>query len=265
MGLLNTISGIFGGSSAQVGGEAGREANVFSQRAIDELRQQFAPFKEAGAVALPEVIQGITASGLGERLEEIFGTDIFNQLVEEQTSAVEGQLAAGGLTRSGAAISEAAAIPTDLALKLEQLLTSRATGLAFGAQGAGAETSLNVANLLSQQGQNIASGILTDAQARAAGAQNLVNLTTTAAGIFFSDPSLKENIERISHIGDLDLYQWDWIDKAKGTMIEKCGTVGFMADEVQEKYPQHVSDYCGFMVVDYPSLLDELEAQKWPH
>ena len=265
MGLLDTLSGIFGGSSSQVGGEAARETGRFSQRAINELREQFAPFAEAGAVALPEVVQGITAGGLGERLEEIFGTDIFNRLVEERTGAVEGQLAAGGLTRSGTAIAEAASIPTDIGLALESLLTGRSQDLAFGAQGAGATTSTNIANLLSRQGQDVASGILTDAQARAAGGQNLVNVATTAAGIFFSDPALKENIEIISQIGNLDLCQWDWIPETKGTMIEKYGTMGFMADEVKEKYPQHVSDFCGFMVIDYPSILDELKAGPWQH
>lgn len=261
--LLDRLSGIFGGSSSQVGAPAASAANRFSRQAIEELRAQFAPFGEAGAAALPSVVQASTAGGLAERLKEILETDIFGSLVEEQARSVEGQLSAGGLTRSGTALAEASSIPTDIALKIEALLAGRSQDLAFGAQGAGAQTSANVASLLGQQGQNISSGILTDAQARAAGGQNLVNVATTAAGIFFSDPALKENIEIVSTIGDLDLCQWDWIPETKGTMIEKYGTLGFMADEVKEKYPQHVSDFCGFMVIDYPSLLDELEAQPW--
>lgn len=260
---MDILSSIFGGSSSQVGGQAAGQANVLSQQAIDEIRQQQIPFAEAGALALPEVLQGITPEGLSGRLSEILGTDVFQDLLGERTRAVEGQLAAGGLTRSGTAIEAAAQIPTDIALGLESLLTGRATDLAFGAQGAGSQASANIAGLLTQQGQNVASGILTDAQARAAGGQNLVNLATTAAGIFFSDPALKENIEQISHIGDLGLFEWDWRPETKGTMIEKYGTTGFMADEVREKYPHHVSDFCGFMVIDYPSLLDELEAQIW--
>ncbi len=277
MGLLDNLSAIFGGSSAQVGGEAARETGRFSRQAIEELRRQFgitqeqiAPFIEAGVGALPEVVRGATTGGLSERLGEIFETPIFERLVGERGRAVEGQLAAGGLTRSGTALEEAAAIPTDIGLALESLLSGRQTALAgtgqaatFGQAGLGAGTSTNIANLLTQQGRDIASGILTDAQARAAGGQNIVNLATTAAGIFFSDPSLKENIELISEIGDLSLYEWDWIPEAKGTMIEKCGTIGFMADEVKEKYPHHVSDFCGFLVIDYPSLLDELEGTKW--
>jgi len=48
-------------------------------------------------------------------------------------------------------------------------------------------------------------------------------------------------------------------------MIEKCGTIGFMADEVEKLYPQHVNEYWGLMVIDYPALLDELDGKKWSH
>lgn len=185
MGLFDAIGSIFGGG-AQVGGQAAGESNVLLQQAIAELRGQQAPFTAAGEAALPEVLSGITPGGLDERLGQIFGTDVFQNLVEERTGAVEGQLAAGGLTRSGTALSEAAAIPTDIGLALESLLTGRAQDLAFGAQGAGAQTSTNIANLLTKQGSNISSGILTDAQAIAAGGQNLINIGTTAAKIFFS-------------------------------------------------------------------------------
>jgi len=275
MGLVSQLGNIFTGSQgAKAATQAAGQANIFSQMGVDELRQQFgatqeqlAPFIQAGTGALPGVVQGTTAGGLDERLAEIFGTDIFETLRGERTRAVEGQLAAGGLTRSGTALEEAAAIPTDIGMMIEQLLSGRATGLA----GMGQQTALNVgqlggqaaagaAGLFEQQGQNVASGILGAQQARAAGTENLVNLATTAASIFFSDPALKTDIKPISHIGDLNLYTWDWIPEAAGTMIEKCGTTGFMADEVAAKYPQHVKDFCGFMVIDFPSLLAELEA-----
>lgn len=259
------------------GGSAAEQANIFAEKSIAELRRQFdltqeniLPFVAAGTGALPDVVQGITAGGLDERLAEIFGTGAFESLIGERTRAVEGQLAAGGLTRSGTAIQEAANIPTSLGLALEELLTGRATNLAASGQNAalglgqlGAQTSGGIANLFAQQGQNLASGILTDAQARAGGISNLFSAATlglTAGNVGgFSDPVLKENIEAISKVGDLAIYQWDWVPETKGTMIEKCGTMGFMADEVKEKYPHHVDDFCGFMVIDYPALLDELE------
>lgn len=273
-GAASFAGDLFGGGGGGAGAGSAAAANALSQQGIEEIRRQFnlsrediAPFIEAGVGALPDVIQGTTAGGLEERLGQIFGTDVFKNLVGERTRAVEGQLGAGGLTRSGTAIKQAAAIPTDIGLALESLLSGRAQSLAgqgqsatFGQAQLGAQTSGSIANILSQQGQNIASGILADQQASAAGTEQLVNIATTAASIFFSDPALKENIEQISHIGDLTLYEWDWIEGAKGTMIEKCGTIGFMADEVKEKYPQHVGECGGFMTIDYLALLNELEA-----
>ena len=286
------IKSFFGGDDS--GSRAAAAQVAGQQSGIDELRRQFGitqenltPFIEAGTGALPGVIQGTTAGGLDERLAQIFDTDVFGSLVEERQRGVQGQLAAGGLTRSGTAIQEAANIPTSLGLALEQLLTGRGTALAGAGQSAaaglgqfGAQASGGIANLLQQQGQARSSGIITDAEAGQAGLSNIFGLLSgagsavgglapaggtlskvaTAAGIFFSDPALKKNIEPISHIKNLGLFQWDWIEETKGTLIEKCGTIGFMADEVKIKYPQHVSDYCGFLVINYPALLDELEA-----
>lgn len=271
--MPSALSSVFGGGSSQVGGGAAAASNVGINKQIAELRRQFdvtqgniTPFLEAGTEQLAPLTQGTTAAGLDERLAQIFGTDAFGALRDERTRAIEGQLAAGGLTRSGTAIQEAANIPASLGLALEEMLTGRSSNLAGTGLGAatglgqfGAQTSSAIGQALAQQGKNISSGILTDQQARAAGGENLVNLATTAAGIFFSDPVLKENVEQISSINDLAVYQWDWVPETKGTMIEKCGTIGFMADEVREKYPHHVKNYCGLMTIDYPSLLSELE------
>ena len=83
--------------------------------------------------------------------------------------------------------------------------------------------------------------------------------------LFFSDPVLKMNVEKVSDIGPLSLVQWDWIPETEGTLIEGCGTLGFMADEVEKHYPHRVSEFCGLMVIDYPGLLDDLEADLCPH
>ena len=71
---------------------------------------------------------------------------------------------------------------------------------------------------------------------------------------------LKENIEEIGQINDLKVYQWDWIAPAKDTVVGLCHTVGFMADEVKEKYPQFVKEFGSYDVIEYFELLDHLEA-----
>lgn len=147
----------------------------------------------------------------------------------------------------------------------------------FAEQLLGGGVSTNIANLLTQQGQNTASGLLASAQAKAAGIGGIFGVgsalakgaftlgqTETAgrlAKTFFSDPRLKENIEQITQIGDLGVYQWDWIDAVKDTIVANGDTMGFMADEVEEKYPQHVGEFGSFKTIDYPSLLDELQAK----
>lgn len=269
--------GLRGGSDA--GSAAAAAANAASEREIAELRRQFnktqaniKPFLDAGASQLPALMEGATAEGLDARLRKIFASDTFGDLVDERTRAIQGQLSAGGLTRSGTGLAEAAAIPTDLGLAIENLLNDRSTQLAGSGQNAavglgalGSQTSFGIANSLGRQGQNTASGILADSQAQAQQKQNLLGTAATAAGIFFSDPRLKENVEQISEIADLGVYQWDWKEETKGLGVDSWGNIGFMADEVKEKYPQHVGEYCGLMTIDYESLLDELETKACQH
>lgn len=260
-----------GGSKKKAGSRGAGAANAASQLGIDELRRQFgvtqenlAPFIQAGTEALPGVTEGTTAQGLDARLAEIFNTDIFGSLVDERTRALEGQLSAGGLTRSGGALQEIAGVPTDVGLGIEQTLFDRLSGLAGQGLGAasslgqiGVKPSLGIASLFNKQGQNTASGIIADSQAKAKGLGQVISIASKA--FFASDPLLKKNVEHISNLGDLKLFMWDWIEGAKGTFVEKCPNIGFMADEVEQKYPQFVKEFGGFKMVMYPALLDELE------
>ncbi len=259
-----------GGDSGKKAARAQTEANNAS---IAEMRRQFgitqeniAPFLQAGQGAVPGVVQGSTIGGLDERLAQIFNSDIFGSMVDQRQRAVEGQLSAGGLTRSGTAMQEAARVPTDIGLMLEQMLNGRETNLmntglnsAVGLSQMGQQNSGSIANMMSQSGQATSSGIITDAQSKAQSQQNTLATVATVAAMFFSDPRLKENVEQISTIHNLSLNQWDWKPETKGTLVEGCSNIGFMADEVKEKYPHHIYEFGGFMVVDYPALLDELE------
>lgn len=269
----SVIGSVFGGSDA--GSQAAAMHSAGAQGGIDFLKHQLEkaqnrldPFFRHGRNQLGALIQGTTAEGLDARLGRLFDTDIFRNLVDERTRAVEGQLAAGGLTRSGTALEEIARVPTDLGMALEEMLTGRSRALATAGQNAalgignaGASFGGAIANLLRDQGEALASGHLADEQSDAAGKQQLFNTAATAALMFFSDPALKNNVEQVGQIHDLKLYQWDWKPEFEGTAVMVCGTVGFLADEVAEKYPQHVAEFGGFQIIDYPSLLDALEAK----
>lgn len=254
------------------GQQGARAANQANQLGIDELRRQFdttqgniQPFVQAGQEALPGVQAGGTLAGFSGNLSDIFNTDIFKTLVDERTRATQGQLAAGGLTRSGTAVEEIANIPTNVGLGIEQTLFDRQAGLtgqglsAAGSLGGfGAQSSGGIASLLNQQGQNTASGLLADQQAKASFVGQLLGVASSAATGFFSDPRLKENVEQVADIGDLGVFEWDWIEKAKDTIVAAFPTLGFMADEVEEKYPHLIHEFGGFKIIDYSALLDEL-------
>ena len=83
-----------------------------------------------------------------------------------------------------------------------------------------------------------------------------------AAGAFaaMSDPALKQNIVAISRAGPLTVYRWEWTEEARQSDLPLGDTVGFMADEVQKIYPQHVERIGGFLAVKYGPLMKDLEA-----
>lgn len=300
--------------------------DVATQRAEDIEAGQLAGlqgFIEPGAQAFGEFARGTTVAGLGQDISDIVGSEAFGGLLDIRRREQQGQLSAGGLTRSGGALEAAADLPTDLAFQIQNQLAGRrgeAAQLGLGAAGTaiagrrqpqfigagvqgptfvgapqaapagvsgqqfgfmeqllGGDVASQIAQLLAQQGQNLASGTLAAQQAKAAEFSQGVRLLTDAGGFFsgggsggqavaagasfFSDPRLKENVEKITDIGDLGVYQWDWIPEVRDTLVQDCINYGFMADEVSEKYPQHVHEFGGFDVIDYGPLLDDLSAK----
>lgn len=196
---IGAAAGAIGGSliTAKSGSKAARAESEANLAAIAEQRRQFdtttgnvQPFLSAGVGALPLVQEGLTAEGLDARLARLMNTNTFGSLVDRRTQAVEGQLASGGLTRSGTAVQEIANIPTELALALENMLTGRATNLAGSGQNAalglgslGASSANSISALLSRSGRARSSGILSDSQALSGLIQNSLN----AGARIFSD------------------------------------------------------------------------------
>jgi len=290
------VKGLFGDSGAPSEAAGAQVAQI--QEAIRAIQSQqgittanLDPFLRAGTGALPGVQQASTIGGFGQRIGELSRGGALQPLIDERTRGVQGALSAGGLTRSGTAVQELAAVPQDILFAIEQMLSQRGTNLAnLGQQTGvqlgqfGANAASNIANLQSGIGAVQGAGILGTAEARAgqagaiaggfgdlfkAGASAGLFGAGGAGGVdefgnsFFSDPRLKENVEEISRIpvdqGHLRVVQWDWKPITKGTIIEKYGNIGFMADEVKEFFPEFVGSYGGFDVINYPRLLKRLE------
>jgi hypothetical protein len=265
------------------GGDAAALQAAANMQGIQEIRRQFDltkenvdPFITAGQEALPEVQRGASIGGFGDRLKEIFSGGGLDPLIKERTRNVEGSLASKGLNRSGFGIRQLADIPAQLGFDIENMLFGRQAGLSEGGRGTalqlgslGQGAASNVANLFSNTGQAQSSGSLLDAQSKAAATEQIGSAVATVLPLIFgSDPDLKENIEEVGEIKfqdeskSLKIYQWDWIDESKGTFIEVCPNMGFMADEVEEKFPERVEMFGGFKMIAYFDLLDDLEAQN---
>ena len=306
LGAIADFLGLSGDTSApgeaaniQAGaiGEAAALQDKSFQQIIAMLQEQmgttagsFDPFIQAGVGALPDLQRGFqapegtTAGGLENVINEIMGGEAFGGLVEERQRGVQGQLAAGGLTRSGTAIKEAAAIPTDLAFNIENLLTGRQFGAeqqrisvlqnlvsggqaATGAQaGASGNMLANLMNAITGKASAAggaltgaaeaqASGILGGAQQQQQGVSNLLGLGSLFA---FSDPRLKKNIKYIGKSGPLDLVEWEWKDELDGTIVSKFPTMGYLSTQVKEFYPEHVHEFGGYDVIDYPAVNEKI-------
>lgn len=251
--------------------------NVFRQAA----GIQSSAITEAGAVETDylnqalQQIQGLlgtsggasTPQDLDMMLSQIMGGDQFGSLVDERQRGITGQLAAGGLTRSGAAITEGARVPTDLAFEIENMLAGRQQQQ----QQFTGDTTGQIASLLAgiggTQGGAIrgaaeaeASGILGEkqfdfqqSQANQQSSDNTTAAIITGLAIAFSDPRLKENIQELGKIGPLTLVEWDWKPETPD-IVKKCRTTGFLSTEVKRYYPEHVSQVCGFDVIHYEDL-----------
>ena len=233
------------------------QAARIQAEAIEQGIDLFQPFLQAGTGALPGFQQGATPQGLDEMLAQIFSGESFQNLIGERRRGVEGQLAAGGLTRSGAGVEAAANIPTELGFALEQLLRGRQGELV----DLGRESTFNVANLLSSSAEATASGILGLEESRQQRSSDRSSNITDLVGLgisAFSDPLLKENIREIRKIGPLTLVQWDWRPEVQDTIVVEYPNVGFLSTEVREVYPDLVSKFGGFDLINYGELVERL-------
>ena len=201
MGLFSSVAGIFGGGddsasqAAAVQAQALREAKKTVEKQLAQTRSDLLPFAEAGQEGFDQFVRGSTIGGFSQNLDDIFSSGSLQPLIDERTRAAQSQLAAGGLTRSGAGVQEIAAIPQDIGLAIEQLLSGRQGQLgsigvdtltnlgAFGQQGA-----QTIAGIHGNIGATQASGVLGQAQADAARKEQIFggldSLASTAASLF---------------------------------------------------------------------------------
>ena len=298
--MLNRIvEGIHGSSDPYIrAGEMssdairqGTQANVqMLNRAMNKLQDYFGksagylnPFLRAGKDAMGNYMQTLTPGGLDAMLGEIMGSNAFQSLVGERQRAAEGALSAGGLMRSGEAAPAAAAIPTDLAFQIENMLAGRNAGMvdtgfqaALGKGDIFSSLATNIAQLMGQGGaimqqgiqgsaDTLAEALMASASAKAAERSgdkdrksNLLGSAMSMIGGIFSDPGLKENLTPIGEIGGLTLYSWDWKDECSD-YVKDFPTVGFLSTDVKAMHPDLVGEFGSYDTVDMKGLLERIQ------
>lgn len=278
--MPDPITGLIVGGTQLVGGmmqadAAGDAAGIQAQSAqagIEEQRRQFdamrellKPYTEAG---LPALQQQQALLGLGgadaERaaIERIEGGAGFQAAVRQGEEALlQRASATGGLRGGNIQAALAQFRPQMLNQAIEQQygrlggMTTLGQRSAAGVGAAGMETGSSIANLLGQQGAALAGGELGQAKAYS----GLLNLPAQVLGAqfgaggklgmgfgsAFSDIRLKKNIKKIGTRNDgLGVYEFDYV-WGGGRQV------GLMAQEVQQVYPDAVSERGGYLMVDY--------------
>jgi hypothetical protein len=159
-----------------------------------------------------------------------------------------------------------AGLDSGTASQLMQLLTGGATTganqqnqiatlLANLATGQGS----NQANLQTQIGNAQAAGTVGKAAGAREGIGTLAGLVSMGAtGGMFSDERLKDNITKIAD-GAVGLFTWTWKHiEAIPENLRGAASVGVIAQEVQEKFPDCVHSENGYLKVDYLKLSEEV-------
>lgn len=86
--------------------------------------------------------------------------------------------------------------------------------------------------------------------------------TAAAVASLFSDERLKDNITKIGvHKNGLNIYSWDWNETARLFDDElRGGELGFIAQEAQQVYPEHVHKHSsGYLMLNYDGLGKEVQ------
>ena len=252
---LPSLRGLARSFSGEAGAEAALAAGETQANEARASRELFTPIVKAGIAQIPELARGATAEGFGQNIGDILGGGALDPLIAERQRASQAALSGAGIRRSGAAATEAANIPADLAMQIEGELNRRRQSIAGqGQTGAGEQS-----NLSTMMSQALAGGQLGAAQAQAQGGQNAAGLIGGLLSAF-SDMSLKDDVTILGEYGGIEVIDWEWNEKA----FEKYGlegrSTGFNANKLQKTHPDYViKTNDGTLTVDYPNLLKELK------
>ena len=245
----------------------GRDATLadLEVRREEELRRANAMASQLGLGG--STIGGSLASSVGQQFDrergmvrENYASGIADRLGAQSRLAMEGGIAQSNLMRQGL-------------MDMQGLRTNRANFMTGAAQGFQSLFQDYGQPLLQAQQQQFEAPLNLMTNMRNLGYGRAVNynnarqggiggqLVGMAAGALMSDRRLKDNVKEIKKHHGLGIYSWNWSEKAKEFGYEGESR-GFMADEVEKKYPHIVSSYNGYKTVNYKELLEEFSKEE---
>ncbi len=254
-----------------LGTKAGRETREVQQQAaaasLAELRRQFdigqerlEPFFQEAvpAIQLQAAISGARGPEAQAQAFQQFQESPGTQFLREQGlrlidtgAAATGGLGGGERLRELTQFSQGLALQ-DLQGQFGRLGAVSGQGQAAGQElaGLGERFATGTGGILGQQASAAAQGI----QNQQAQQQSTLGTIGGIAASVFSDIRLKENIEKITELDNgLNWYRWDWTQEAKAIVGDQQPE-GVIAQEVQEIFPDAVTEKDGFMTVDYSRI-----------
>lgn len=255
-----------GGYAAQGGQFAGNTLNQLGNQ-IGGLRAGLGQM-EAGAIGdVGGNVAGLQ-NQLGGNLANAYG-GTSNNLAGLRSQA--GQQVAGQLNNQTNQLSNnqlnlgqlLAGLDTNTASQLAQLMTQGGT--------AGANSQMNLAtllaNLASGQGSNLSNIQIGQGNAQAGGTIGSAGgaregVGTAIGGLLtgglFSDERLKDNITKIAE-GPVDLFVWTWKHiKEIPESLRGVASVGTIAQQVKERFPNCVVERDGYYAVNLAQLSQEI-------
>jgi hypothetical protein len=276
MGFIkNIVGGITGSTAANASRDAAEIQSNAGQQAIEQIRTSTAegqaflqPFQQIGEEGLDK---SSFLTSPDEQFDFLQNNPLFQLGLDNANTVTQKSAAASGRLSSGDTLEQltnnslltAAPLIAGQKNTIQNLLNQglqTAQGQANTAIGQGT----NIADTTTDIGAALAGGQVGAANARSSGAQNILSLGgqiagssigksigSGIAGLFSSDPSLKENIELIGNKNGFNIYTWDWNELANDELGLAGSSEGVMADEVKDIMPEAVEYKDGFMHVDY--------------
>jgi len=256
------IRGFTGAAAADAALEGSRLQTLQGQEALELLRTDLSPFANLFG---SEQIEGLTglatspgfqAASLGVLPEGSFGGVEFEQnplfqAIQNKTQEdiFRQQSAVGDLGGSGTAQQLQSGFLSAGNDFINQSI-NRQLPLLNAGQASSAQSATGSSDLITGIGASQAAGGIGAANARAQGTQNTVGALATIFGKF-SDIRLKDNVVKVGEHKGLNIYSWEWNQKALDLGMEGPA-VGHIAQELMVDHPELVHDTeSGYLMVDY--------------